>query len=122
MKQFNLEEYLANPSKRVVTRNGRNARIVCTDKQGTYHCIVALVKETHKETIISCLINGRQCNDKDSIYDLFFVTKKHEGWVNIYRDSILSGPCYKGIYPSEEEAKRNACFDAVATVKIEWEE
>ena len=31
MKQFSLEEYLANPSKKVVTRDGRNVRIICTD-------------------------------------------------------------------------------------------
>lgn len=31
MKPFNLEEYLANPSKKVVTGDGRKARIVCTD-------------------------------------------------------------------------------------------
>lgn len=31
MKPFNLEEYLANPSKKVVTRKGLDVRIVCTD-------------------------------------------------------------------------------------------
>ena len=35
MKQFNLEEYLKDPNKKVVTRDGRNARIVCTDRKGT---------------------------------------------------------------------------------------
>ena len=31
MKQFSLEEYLNNPSKKVVTRDGRDTRIICTD-------------------------------------------------------------------------------------------
>ena len=31
MKQFNLEEYLNNPSKKVVTRDGRAVKIYCTD-------------------------------------------------------------------------------------------
>ena len=35
MKQFNLMEYLANPSRKIVTRDGRNVRIICTDKKGT---------------------------------------------------------------------------------------
>ena len=36
MKQFNLEEYLQNPDRKVVTRDGRNVRIMCTNvKQGT---------------------------------------------------------------------------------------
>ena len=32
MKQFNLEEYLKNPSKNVVTRMGRKVRVICTDR------------------------------------------------------------------------------------------
>lgn len=31
MKEFNLNEYLKNPSQKVVTRDGRNVRIICTD-------------------------------------------------------------------------------------------
>lgn len=31
MKPFTLEEYLANPNKKVVTRDGRNAKIICTN-------------------------------------------------------------------------------------------
>ena len=31
MKQFNLEEYLKDPSKKIVTRNGKPAKIVCTN-------------------------------------------------------------------------------------------
>ena len=43
MKQFNLEEYLANPSMKVVTRDGRKARIICTDAKNNYP-IVALIE------------------------------------------------------------------------------
>ena len=44
MKPFNLEEYLANPNKKLVTRDGRVVeRILCTDAVGNYP-IVALVK------------------------------------------------------------------------------
>jgi hypothetical protein len=42
MKQFNLEEYLANPSRKVVTREGRSARIICTDAKEGYP-VVALI-------------------------------------------------------------------------------
>ena len=31
MKPFNLEEYLKNPSKKVVTREGRTVKIYCTN-------------------------------------------------------------------------------------------
>ena len=35
MEPFNLEEYLKDSSRKVVTRDGRNVRIICTDKRGT---------------------------------------------------------------------------------------
>ena len=44
MKPFNLEEYLKNPSRKIVTRDGRNARIVCTDRRYENYPIVALVQ------------------------------------------------------------------------------
>ena len=31
MKQFDLQEYLKNPSRKVVTRDGRDVRIICTN-------------------------------------------------------------------------------------------
>ena len=34
MKPFNLEEYLKNPSLKIVTREGKDARIICTDAKG----------------------------------------------------------------------------------------
>ena len=43
MKPFNLEEYLANPTKKVVTRDGKDARIICIDRRDSYFPIVALV-------------------------------------------------------------------------------
>ena len=50
MKPFNLEEYLKNPSKKVVTRDGKDARIICTDRRDLNFPIVALVaKELRKE-------------------------------------------------------------------------
>ena len=31
MKQFNLEEYLKDPSREIITRDGRPVRIICTN-------------------------------------------------------------------------------------------
>ena len=44
MKQFNLDEYLQNPSRPVVTRDGRPVRIICTDANREETPVVALVK------------------------------------------------------------------------------
>ena len=123
MKQFNLDEYLKNPTRKVVTRDGRKVtRFLCTDVKGDYP-IVALVENfSGNETPISYTKDGKYRIGDKSGGDLFFAPEKHEGWINIYRDTILSGAYYKYIYPSEEDAKENACSGAIATIKIEWEE
>lgn len=43
MEPFDLQEYLKNPSRKVVTRGGKNARIICTDFQSEKP-IIGLVK------------------------------------------------------------------------------
>ena len=46
MKRFSLQEYLANPSQKVVTRDGKPVRILCTDAKGDYP-IVGLIHYTY---------------------------------------------------------------------------
>lgn len=124
MKQFNIKEYLENPSRKIVTRDGRNARIICTDKKGA-RPIVALIERSDSvaEETVTYKENGEFFEDSSYKYDLFFAPEKHEGWVNLYRSAL--NVIYAGcVYTSEKEAKE--CIDDpqrnVATVKIEWEE
>ena len=44
MEKFNLEEYLKNPARRVVTRAGNSVRIICTGKRDLTP-IVALITD-----------------------------------------------------------------------------
>ena len=123
MKPFNLKEYRKDPTKKIVARDGRDARIICTNKEGNDAPIVALIKDKYGESIRAYLINGRQSNEGDTQYDLFFKTEKKEGWVNVFKtdiDMFKSGR----IYNSETEAKESVVCDGkyVDTVKIEWEE
>ena len=121
MKQFNLEEYLKNPSRKVVTRNGRKVkRILCTDAMGQYP-IVALVAalDDDIETAFSYTKDGHFYPGEKHIYDLFFAQEKHEGWVNVCKSQMYRCGL---IHNSEEEARRSRGWDAIATVKIEWEE
>lgn len=124
MKEFNLEEYFKNPSQKVVTRDGREVRIVCTDVKGE-HPIMALIPNKQEELTYRYLRNGRQLTYTDSPLDLCFPTTKKEGWVNIFRDR---GGAYSGnsIYETEKRAKevigeKHKNF-YVTTTKIEWEE
>ena len=119
MKQFNLDEYLANPSRKVVTGDGRNVRIICTDSKIRNYPIIALVEEPSRfENLFSYTEGGQMVSYEPSKkYDLFFAPEKHEGWVNIYPDSSIGG-----IYTSEEEARNAASPSCISTIKIEWEE
>lgn len=120
MKQFNLEEYLKNPSKKVVTRNGRNARIICTDKKGANSIVANVTKyDGVTEEVFTYTKNGESIRGITTKYDLFFAPEKHEGWVNVYRIGGLGCRC---IFDSEEKARQCADEGAIATVKIEWEE
>ena len=124
MEQFDLKEYLANPSRKVVTRDGRRARIICTDMNYQNYPIVALVQisDKHpKEGINTYTENGKMDFEHPYRDDLFFAPEKHEGWVNVYEEGTnryLEG-C---IYVTKEEAKRIRGYGYITTIKIEWEE
>ena len=123
MKQFNLEEYLQNPDRKVITRDGRSARIICTDKKCEGYPIVALVEDKYGEVITCNTKEGVYLLCNENHYDLFFAPEKYEGWTNVYVDDNFRLE-RTFIYKSEEEARavgvRRKGY--VATVKIEWEE
>lgn len=124
MKPFNLEEYLKNPSRKIVTRDGRNVRILCTDREGSIYPIVALIKDDNRELeiLVTYTKDGRPAEYNEAYYILFFAPEKHEGWINIYR-SLVYNEAYSGkIYASKEEAERYTNNATLATAKIEWEE
>ena len=122
MKAFSLEEYLKDPSRKVVTRDGRNVRIICTDRVGIFPIIGLISSDSIAdfEEIVWYTKEGVCNTSTENRHDLFFA-EKQEGWMNIYR---ARGYCYGGsvIYPTEVAAKASADPDPVATIKIEWEE
>ena len=126
MKQFSLEEYLKNPSKKVVTRDGKSVRIRCTDRKDADFPIVALIDSEGKEEILSYTKNGYFYYDgRKDVNDLFFAPEKHEGWINLFGDSLCE--LYIGdlrIFESKENAEKKGKNhrDYVKSVKIKWEE
>ena len=126
MKEFNLEEYLKNPNQKVVTKDGREVRIICTDAKNE-EPIIALVYNNirDEENVYTYNRDGYFYKDNDSCLDLFFATVKKEGWVNLYKGIIESYLPSVGqkVYKSKEEAIRNKCSNRYfTTLKIEWEE
>ena len=128
MKQFNLKEYLKNPNRKIVTRDGVAVRIICTDFDREYPIVGAI-----KEHTFPTLFTEKGCYNSDgtsSPCDLFFAPEKkekkekHEGWVNVYkgenRDYFTLGSM---IYDQKEDAERCRIEETrFATVKIEWED
>lgn len=126
MKEFNLTEYLKDPSKKVVTRDGREVRIICTDAKGD-EPIVALLynKNRDEENVYTYNRDGYFYKNNDSCLDLLFAPIKREGWVNLYKDKDEDITYLPGIiHDSEKEAKEAIKGDPnfIATIKIEWEE
>ena len=123
MKKFDLEEYKNNPSRKVVTRDGKVVKILYTDARREYSIIALVEREVGKDYLFSFLPDGTMYGNRESINDLFFATERREGFVNIYnRDNrYITGAT---IHQTEEDAKRflfpNSGY--ITTIKISWEE
>lgn len=125
MKQFSLDEFKKNPSRKIVTRDWRTVRIICTDFQSDKP-IIGLVKdkEENKERAYNFSEDGRQYPTEDVVesnLDLFFVPIKKEGWVNIYQDNKLK---WNSIFDTKEKAEEigKSSDNYITTIKIEWEQ
>lgn len=121
MRPFNLEEYLANPSKKVITRGGSAVKIHCTNYRDEKP-IIAEIEGSGQS--ISYDKDGRYFSDTESVRDLFFNGEKHEGWLNVYRRTDTSTSLSAILYSSREYAEEiGKCDDRyVTTAKVEWEE
>ena len=117
MEQFSLDKYLANPSRKVVTRDGRLVRIICTDMKSYNEKIVGLImNDNGMESIFTWTQQGKQYINMDTPNDLFFAPEKHEGWINIYRSDTLGYYIRQNkLYNSKEEA------DEVAKLKESYD-
>ena len=127
MRPFNLEEYLKNPSKKIVTRGGYPATIVSTIFHQENYPVVAEVcfSNYDKKQSYSFTANSLFLDSSEDSRDLFFAPEKHEGWINVYRDRDTGKVTFGAIlHTSREKAEKIGRADGyyVATAKIEWEE
>ena len=124
MKQFNLQEYLANPKRQVVTRDGRPVRIICTDSDARGGQIVAIVTMPNKKKqVIQFYENGRYyfSSDSKSEDDLFFAPTIVKRWGIVYRNA-------DHLFDTREEAEK--CMEEAdegekkfcSVCEVEWEE
>ena len=118
MKQFNLKEYLENPLRKVVTRDGRNVKIHCTNYSAHYPIIAEIQGVGYSDSFYP---DGRYSINAESRNDLFFAPETHEGWINVYKDGdhFYSS---MDIFKTKEKAEALSCSSCIAIVKVEWEE
>lgn len=124
MKPFNLEEYLKNPSRKIVTRDGRKVtRVLCTDAKGPFP-VAVLVESLDGISAIakSYTSDGHYHVNGESPSDLYFATEKQEGWINVYLDAENDSYVGTSIYKSKEDAENDGKIwrGYVTTLKIEW--
>ena len=123
MKQFNLDEYLKNPTKKVITRDGNSVRILCTDAKGNFPIIALVETYNGNEIVLRLKENGRFYNDTENSSDLFFAPDKKSGWINLYKMNSIISPGPRA-YDTKEEAESAAGDKSyyISTIKIKWEE
>ena len=122
MKQFNLDEYLKNTSREVVTREGKPVKIHCTNFASDNPVIATMEDDEYSYSFSR---DGKFIKDIDeSDYDLFFAPERHEGWTNIFTDGLNVNRVGPQIFKTKEGAEKQGrewnCY--VTTIKIEWEE
>ena len=122
MEQFNLEKYLINPSRKIVTKSGKPVRIICTDAKGKYPIIALISNKNGNEASFEFTKDGLWSADCENSLDLFFVPTKQEGWISIYKSlyDLYCGDVFKTKEEAEKMGKLSKNY--ITTIKIEWEE
>lgn len=125
MKQFNLQEYLENPNRKIVTRDGRSVRIHCANYSSEQFIIAEIEGNNYSGLFTK---DGKYHNSNgESLNDLFFGPEKKEGWVNLFKinSTITTGEFYNTEEEARSAVKNTAAINSyiyISTVKVEWEE
>lgn len=123
MKPFDLQEYLKNPDRKIITRDGRKASIVCTDGRDENYPIIALIENEDGKEVETYTIEGNVIAGYEYQHDLFFSPEKKEGWIKVYHgESRYNTFVCNRIFATKEEAEKQKNDNVVAIIKIEWED
>lgn len=117
MKKFDIEQ--AQAGKKVITRDGADVDILRFDLRNDRYPIVAVIDLCNGGQSIGTFTSEGETSvlAGTSKFDLFMAPEKKEGWLNIYTNK------YGHIFDTEELAIFSAAHNnALATIKIEWEE
>lgn len=128
MTRFSVDEYLKNPSRKIVTGDGRPVKVIFTSRGGSHSNYPVIVLVGKDQAIEEYTADGRYYPEQDSPdEDLFFAPTTYEGYCVI----ILCGNSpyiLTGIFNTVEEAENagrgaiyNAAGDGFCVNKLVWE-
>lgn len=104
-----------DPTKPVQTRDGRKARIICTDMQSD-HPIVALIKaELCPERMQIYFRDGLCFAHRESADDLINIPERKSQWFNVYHSA-------QWYYSSKNGAQEAATIDCAGQIEIIFED
>lgn len=110
MEKFNLNTWLQDKSRKVVTRDGREVRIVCWDLPGEYKIIGVTDESDNGYTILNKKIDGT--GETSNITDLFFADEEEEltefekGLNYFLRDWIQRKDDYRTVEEATKESSK----------------
>ena len=105
---------MININKPVQTRDGRNVRIIATDRKGDYP-IVVLIEECESQILLYTKEGHHIINCKTET-DLINVPEKQYLYINVYKH-------YKTLHNTQLEAESEDCTHvAIGKMKVEIDE
>lgn len=97
MQQFNLEKWLNDKSRKIVTRGGRMVEILKVDAKGN-HPIIGVYQFSDTEDMESSWrIDGRKTENGESSFDLFFADEEEE-LTELQKTLEEDCDCYVNLY------------------------
>ena len=113
---FNLDRYLERPNLRIVTREGKPAKIHFQPPWVAVAC-----KNADGGEELYMIATEIACAD---FSNLFFKVEEKEGWMNIYRFGEDRSSTVVGnvIFATREEALKARSEHCVDTVSVIWSE
>lgn len=122
MKEFDLEK--AKAGAPIITREGRNARIIGEIKHPKYPLVVAVRNRNGDEEVFLCTNKGQNNLHQVSDEDLFMDSIVHKKYANLYFENIKEKYIVGEVCDTEKEAKSLSMTYGkyIKTIEIEWEE
>lgn len=106
-----------DPTKPYCRRDGKPARIVHTFRTGNHMVIL--------DNLDDWIIVNSDGEYEDSGYndnDLINIPEKHEGWLNVYKPSLLESFSTSHIYSNKKQADCGAICGRIACIKVSFTE